>query len=51
MPVRKWDQEYEDALDSALVLIESPETDVTEEQVRGWDKDDLLFWLESWEDD
>lgn len=28
----------------ALLIVDSDDTDVTEEQVRAWDDLDLLFW-------
>jgi hypothetical protein len=27
------------------------DTDVTEEQARAWDKDDLIAWVELWKED
>lgn len=35
------------ALDLALVLVDSGDTDVTEEQVRNWRDDELYEWLET----
>jgi hypothetical protein len=34
--------------DLALILIEIAPTDVTEEQVKQWNDNDLYEWLEAW---
>ena len=35
------------AIDLALNIVDGGETDVTEEQVRGWRDDELYDWLET----
>jgi hypothetical protein len=51
MAVRQYDAAYEFALEQALIIIEYEETDVTEEQIRSWQKDDLIDWVNLWSDD
>lgn len=38
---------YQYALDLALALADSDDTDVTEAQVRAWNEYDLYEWLEA----
>ena len=45
------DRKYSEALDLGLLIVANheDETDVTENDVRGWPDYDLYEWLEAWD--
>ena len=50
MPVIATDRKYSEALDLGLLIVSNhgDETDVTENDVRGWPDYDLYEFLETW---
>ena len=40
---------YQEALDIALMLAQSDDTQVTEDDVQSWHEYDVYEWLEAWD--
>ena len=55
MPLQMIDRKEEWARDIALCLLDSKDTDVTVEMIRGWHKWDVYEWIEAfgycWDDE